>query len=359
VFYVGNGARAVAQLTVVEGVALSQQELLYLHADHLGSTALTTTAQGTVGDTLSFDPFGKPRNPTNWTSDATLDPKMTIGFTGHEQPDEAGLVNMIGRMYDPVIGRFVSADPFVQAPGFSQSLNRYSYVMNNPLKMVDPSGYFYIDIGVNVAAILNSVYGWASREAEIRGAEISRQLAYLPHTVSDKVGGEGSSYLGSAKTDTQGPTGETQGIDWEQFDNDVGLSEKSKKEAAFFDWNIRTPFDQGTETRLNELNPGLRPIALEHLREMRAQGLDPRILEKGGLRTYQQQDSLYAQGRPGGPPGSKHVTNAQGGESYHNFAAAYDVTQFKNGAPNWNGTRKYFKHPIEATRVGLGRPESA
>jgi len=49
--------------------------------------------------------------------------------------------NMRGRMYDPLIGRFITPDPIVQSPGNSQSWNRYSYVMNSPLNFVDPSGF--------------------------------------------------------------------------------------------------------------------------------------------------------------------------------------------------------------------------
>jgi hypothetical protein len=48
---------------------------------------------------------------------------------------------MNGRVYDPELGRFMSADPFVQAPYNSQSYNRYSYTFNNPLSYTDPSGY--------------------------------------------------------------------------------------------------------------------------------------------------------------------------------------------------------------------------
>jgi RHS repeat-associated protein len=59
----------------------------------------------------------------------------------HEHLDEMGLVHMNGRIYDPLIGRFMSADPFLQAPGNLQSHNRYSYVMNNPLNLTDPSGF--------------------------------------------------------------------------------------------------------------------------------------------------------------------------------------------------------------------------
>ncbi len=50
---------------------------------------------------------------------------------------------MKGRVYDPSIGRFLSADPHIQAPGNLQSFNRYSYVVNNPLSLVDPSGYIF------------------------------------------------------------------------------------------------------------------------------------------------------------------------------------------------------------------------
>ncbi|MDP3327706.1 RHS repeat-associated core domain-containing protein, partial [Parvibaculum sp.] len=56
--------------------------------------------------------------------------------------DDVGLVNMNGRIYDPEIGRFMSADPIVQDPTDTQSLNRYTYVGNNPLSYTDPTGYF-------------------------------------------------------------------------------------------------------------------------------------------------------------------------------------------------------------------------
>lgn len=54
---------------------------------------------------------------------------------------------MNGRIYDPTLGRFLQADPHIQAPMNSQSYNRYSYVLNNPLSYTDPSGYFFKAIG--------------------------------------------------------------------------------------------------------------------------------------------------------------------------------------------------------------------
>ena len=61
----------------------------------------------------------------------------------HEHLDEMGLIHMNGRIFDPLIGRFMSADPFIQAPENLQSHNRFAYVMNNPLAYTDPSGYFF------------------------------------------------------------------------------------------------------------------------------------------------------------------------------------------------------------------------
>ncbi len=62
------------------------------------------------------------------------------GYTGHEMLPEFGIINMNGRLYDPVLGRFFSPDPYVQFVGSPQSYNRYSYCLNNPLKYTDPSG---------------------------------------------------------------------------------------------------------------------------------------------------------------------------------------------------------------------------
>ncbi|MEZ5665640.1 MAG: RHS repeat-associated core domain-containing protein [Burkholderiaceae bacterium] len=55
------------------------------------------------------------------------------GYTMHEHMDQMGVINMNGRVYDPLIGRFLSADPHIQHPDDLQSFNRYSYVKNNPL----------------------------------------------------------------------------------------------------------------------------------------------------------------------------------------------------------------------------------
>ncbi|RZM71093.1 type IV secretion protein Rhs, partial [Pseudoalteromonas rubra] len=54
-------------------------------------------------------------------------------------------IHMNGRVYDADTGRFMQADPFVQAPSNIQSYNAYSYVLNNPLSRIDPSGYISLN----------------------------------------------------------------------------------------------------------------------------------------------------------------------------------------------------------------------
>jgi RHS repeat-associated protein len=127
----------------------------YFHTDHLGSIQVTANEVGTPQERLSYDIFGKRRN-VNGTDDAgTITAGNNIkgasprrGYTGHEMLDSLSLVHMNGRVYDPGLGRVLSADPIIQAPMMTQSYNRYSYVMNNPLALTDPSGYNWLTKGL-------------------------------------------------------------------------------------------------------------------------------------------------------------------------------------------------------------------
>ncbi|MFN7755884.1 MAG: RHS repeat domain-containing protein [Betaproteobacteria bacterium] len=91
---------------------------------------------------LAFDAWGKRMQPNGTADpDGQLNPASTDrGFTGHEHLDELGFVHMNGRIYDPLLGRFLSPDPHIQDEGLLQNYNRYSYVLNNPLRYTDPSG---------------------------------------------------------------------------------------------------------------------------------------------------------------------------------------------------------------------------
>ncbi len=103
--------------------------------DHLGSLAVVTDASGNMVQKCAFDAWG-------YRLFVAKDRSLIFdrGYTGHEHLDEFSLINMNGRMYDPMVGRFLSPDPYVQDPEYSQSFNRYSYCLNNPLMYTDPSG---------------------------------------------------------------------------------------------------------------------------------------------------------------------------------------------------------------------------
>ncbi len=138
--YIVGGDGLFAAVTLQPGV---NSKTRYLHKDHLGSIQTITNEMGNVTEVLSFDSWGLRRNPVTWAPGIpAASSEIDRGFTGHEQLDEVGLIHMNGRVYDPVIGRFVSPDPFVNSVTNLQSLNRYTYVDNNPLSFTDPSGYF-------------------------------------------------------------------------------------------------------------------------------------------------------------------------------------------------------------------------
>lgn len=140
--YLSVGSKSIAvHLTRSDAT----QETRYFHHDHIGSLTLITNSSGAQIERLSYEAFGKRRFPNG-----TDDPNNTLfgvttdrGFTAHEHLDEVALIHMNGRVYDPVLARFMTPDPFIQAPFNLQAYNRYSYGFNNPLRGFDPSGYFF------------------------------------------------------------------------------------------------------------------------------------------------------------------------------------------------------------------------
>lgn len=127
-------------------------KVYYICADNLGSILKLVDTNGASVFEATYDAWGKQTVTKN-----------TIGFhrgyTGHEMMPEFGLINMNGRLYDPVLGRFLSPDNYVQLPDFSQNFNRYSYCLNNPLKFTDPSGEIAWFIPVIAGAVIGAYTG--------------------------------------------------------------------------------------------------------------------------------------------------------------------------------------------------------
>lgn len=116
-------------------------DTLYLHKDHQGSVVATTNASGNIVSQAIYDPFGKRTSVYLDSYLSAYTEPTDRGYTGHKHISALDIIHMNGRIYDPTLGRFLQADPFVQAPTNSQSYNRYAYVFNNPLSYTDPSGY--------------------------------------------------------------------------------------------------------------------------------------------------------------------------------------------------------------------------
>ncbi len=134
-FYIGN-------IVITESTNNSQSQENYLHKDHLGSPVTITDKAGLVVQRTVYDPWGKSSSISGgYSGISNLIESRT--FTGHESIDDLNIIHMNGRIYEPSLGRFLQADPFIQSPKNGQNYNRYSYVLNNPLSHTDPSGYFF------------------------------------------------------------------------------------------------------------------------------------------------------------------------------------------------------------------------
>ncbi len=156
-YYIGNYEEVITQSgteqrTTIDGFYLHTRQVssgtvttTYLHQDHLGSNEAMTDSSGDYIQRMRFNAWGERQQADGLIGDPTAGNPLhfptTRGYTGHEMLDGLSLVHMNGRVYDPILGRFMTADILVQAPYNTQSYNRYSYVLNNPLSRIDPSGY--------------------------------------------------------------------------------------------------------------------------------------------------------------------------------------------------------------------------
>ena len=142
--YLNGGYYDAPTVLIKQGNSSSVYHIL---RDHLGSITHVINSSGTVVQELSYDAWGRLRNPSTFALyNPTNEPDLYLGrgYCSHEHLTGLGLINMNARLYDPLLGRFLSPDPYVQAPEHSQSFNRYSYCMNNPLIYKDENGEFFL-----------------------------------------------------------------------------------------------------------------------------------------------------------------------------------------------------------------------
>ena len=153
-----------------------------VHSDNLGSILSVMDKNGNKVFDASYDAWGRQTIMLNTIG-------LQRGYTGHEMINEFDIINMNGRLYDPVLGRFFSPDNYVQMPDNSQNFNRYSYCLNNPLKYTDPSGNLF---GIDDAVLIFAAFNMASSmmQAKFNGGNVWKAgaLSLLSSAASYGIG---------------------------------------------------------------------------------------------------------------------------------------------------------------------------
>ena len=190
IFYETGAEKTISYITSPEGLTAievksgTSSEWYTVFTDHLGSiTTLHRESDGLKFE-LSYDAWGNRRNPATWANYSGNFPDfITItdndfitdrGFTGHEHLDMFGLINMSGRVYDPVASRFLSPDSFIQSPELALNYNGYVYCLNNPLIYTDPDGEFFTSLFLGPLGVIIDAACWG---AVIGGAGYTASVA--------------------------------------------------------------------------------------------------------------------------------------------------------------------------------------
>jgi RHS repeat-associated protein len=267
---------------------IDQGGVHYNSPDHLNSSAVITDSSGNLEQLLDYYPFGGVRFNNQ---SASFNERNK--YIGQEFDEETGLNYMNARYQNSSIGKFISQDPEFWLTSEEwlfdpQNQNSYSYARNNPISLSDPSGR---------SAIGNLIKGIKSAWNNIWNSNTANYQSPTNITTQNQ----------------QLPTPKT------------------------------TTWDPVTDQRISQLDPRVQQPATNFINNTESE-LNVQLRVVQGYRSIDEQNKLYAQGRTA--PGNK-VTNAKGGESYHNYGLAVDVVRMENGQPNW-------KQPITEDIANIG-----
>ncbi|HEX4887224.1 MAG TPA: RHS repeat-associated core domain-containing protein [Luteibaculaceae bacterium] len=208
IFYDGTNTKEILYIegsTGLIGIQTKDQNqspvFYYAYTDYLGSITELTNESGEVVFEQNFDAWGRRRNAFTWEYEnlSTSAPFGWIrGYTGHEHLDEFGLINMNGRMYDPVLGLMLSPDNFVSDATSTVAYNRFLYANGNPLKYVDPDGEW---VHLAVGAFIGGFVNWAMNGGQFN----AKGLAYFGvGALAGALGaGTGAGFLGTSAAFTE------------------------------------------------------------------------------------------------------------------------------------------------------------
>ena len=187
ILYIG-GTPYDANIILVKDYNSSTANYHFLHKDYIGSILAITDQNGTKVEQRHFDAWGnithlKQGNNATITDVAVIAQTALFldrGYTSHEHFQELGIIHMNGRLYDPILRRFLNADENIQDPMNTQNYNKYGYVFNNPLMFNDPSGEF----------IFGAVFAASFIGKLVIGATIGAVIGIASYSLSVAISGQ-------------------------------------------------------------------------------------------------------------------------------------------------------------------------
>ncbi len=224
IHYISGGNGLCAILVKEAGVVTPY----YVYTDHLGSILTITNAAGAATTEQNFDAWGRKRNPANWQYESVpaTPPWLYRGFTGHEHLLQFALINMNGRIYDPIQGRMLSPDNLNTSPWYTQRYNKYSYAMNNPLSYIDPDGNDPVTLAIVIGAAIGAYSGGLiANNGQLNPVKwdwnSGRTWGFM---LGGAVIGAGAGYIGGTVAASGMPFANTAGILSSSFFNSVGMN---------------------------------------------------------------------------------------------------------------------------------------
>ncbi|MGE8533128.1 MAG: RHS repeat-associated core domain-containing protein [Chryseobacterium sp.] len=187
ILYIG-GTPYDSNIVYLKNFTESSGSYKFLHKDYIGSILAISDEAGNKLEQRHFDAWGNFTHLqigneaiiTDQNAILSLSKDLIIdrGYTSHEHFAELGIIHMNGRLYDPLLRRFLNADENIQDKFNTQNYNKYGYVLNNPLMFNDPSGEFVFAIFAALPIFWGTVATGAIIGAAIGAASYALNAAF-------------------------------------------------------------------------------------------------------------------------------------------------------------------------------------